>query len=114
MIKTIFNFFISTLFFLFNNPAYSKVESTENLDKYINKISSKFSRTYCNTTKFGISEDGAIAFAIGETNKEFKNNKLNKIIDHSRLNNNIVVNIENVCQIYDFPIIRLDELKLDK
>ena len=100
MIKTIFIFFISTLFFLFNNPAYSKVESTENLDKYIKK--------------FGISEDGAIAFAIGETNKEFKNNKLNKIIDHSRLNNNIVVNIENVCQIYDFPIIRLDELKLDK
>ena len=38
------------------------------------RISKKFSNTYCNTSKFGISKDGALKFSIGETNKEFQNN----------------------------------------
>ena len=77
------------------------------------KISNKFTRTYCNTTKFGISYDGALAFAIGETNKEFKNNKLNKFIDYSLLKNSIVNDLENNCQVYDFAISKLENLKFN-
>ena len=62
-------------------------------------------------TKFGISYEGALAFAIGETNKEFKKNKLNKFIDYSLLKNSIVNNLENNCQVYDFDISTLENLK---
>ena len=111
MIKKVFTIFILTLLLLFNSPVYSLDTSSETLEKYTKKISNKFTRTYCNTTKFGISFDGALAFAIGETNKEFKNNKLNTLIDYSLLKNSIVNDLENNCQIYDFSIKNLENLK---
>ena len=113
MIKRVFVIFTLTLLFLFSSPVYSLDTSSENLVKYTKKISSKFTRTYCNTTKFGISYEGALAFAIGETNKEFKNNKLNKLIDYSLLKNSIVNDLENNCQVYDFSISNLENLKFN-
>ena len=113
MIKRVFTIFILTFLLLFNSPVYSLDTSSKTLEKYTKKISNKFTRTYCNTTKFGISYDGALAFAIGETNKEFKNNKLNKFIDYSLLKNSIVNDLENNCQVYDFPISKLENLKLN-
>ena len=113
MIKRVFSIFILTLLLLFNSPVYSLDNSSKTLDKYTKKISNKFTRTYCNTTKFGISYEGALAFAIGETNKEFKNNKLNKFIDYSLLKNSIVNDLENNCQVYDFAISNLENLKFN-
>ena len=113
MIKRVFTVFILTLLFLFSNPVYSLDTSSKTLEKYTKKISNKFTRTYCNTTKFGISYEGALAFAIGETNKEFKNNKLNKLIDYSLLHNSILNDLENNCQIYDFNISSLESLKFN-
>ena len=114
MIKRVFTVFNLTLLLLFNSPVYSLDTSSKTLEKYTKKISNKFTRTYCNTTKFGISYDGALAFAIGETNKEFKNNKLNKFIDYSLLKNSIVNDLENNCQVYDFDIINLENLKFNQ
>ena len=113
MIKIVFTIFILTLLLLFNSPVYSLDTSSKTLEKYTNKISNKFTRTYCNTSKFGISYEGALAFAIGETNKEFKNNKLNKLIDYSLLKNSIVNDLENNCQIYDFAVSNLENIKLN-
>ena len=113
MIKRVFTIFILTLLLVFNNPVYSLDTSSKTLEKYTKKISNKFTRTYCNTTKFGISYDGALAFAIGETNKEFKNNKLNKFIDYSLLKNSIVNDLENNCQVYDFATSSLEDLKFN-
>ena len=113
MIKRVCTIFTLTLFFLFSGPVYSLDTSSKTLEKYTKKISNKFTRTYCNTTKFGISYDGALAFAIGETNKEFKNNKLNKFIDYSLLKNSIVNDLENNCQVYDFDISKLENLKFN-
>ncbi len=110
MIKRVFAIFTLTLLFLFSSPVYSLDTSSKSLDKYTKKISNKFTRTYCNTTKFGISYEGALAFAIGETNKEFKNNKLNKLIDYSFLKNSIVNDLEDNCQVYDFEISNLENL----
>ena len=101
------------LLLLFNCPVYSLDSSSKTLENYTKKISNKFTRTYCNTTKFGISYEGALAFAIGETNKEFKNNKLNKLIDYSLLKKSIIYNLQNNCQIYDFAISSLENLKLN-
>ena len=105
--------FILTLLFLFSSPVYSLDNSSKNLEKYTKKISNKFTRTYCNASKFGISYEGALAFAIGETSEEFKNNKLNKLIDYSRLKNSIVNDLENNCQVYDFAINSLENLKFN-
>ena len=113
MIKRFFSIFILTLFLLFNSPVYSLDNSSKTLENYTKKISNKFSRTYCNTTKFGISYEGALAFAIGETNKEFKNNKFNKLIDYSLLKNSIVNDLENNCQVYDFALSNLENLKFN-
>ena len=111
MIKRFFAIFTLTLFFIFSSPVYSLDTSSKTLEKYTKKISNKFTRTYCNTSKFGISYEGALAFAIGETNKEFKNSKLNKLIDYSILKNSIVNDLENNCQVYDFEISNLENLK---
>ena len=113
MVKRVFAIFTLTFLFLFSTPVYSLDTSSKTLEKYTKKISNKFTRTYCNTTKFGISYDGALAFAIGETNKEFKNNKLNKFIDYSLLKNSIVNDLENNCQVYDFEISNLENLEFN-
>ena len=113
MVKRVFAIFILTLLLLFSSPVYSIDTSSKTLEKYTKKISNKFTRTYCNTTKFGISYEGALAFAIGETNKEFKNKKLNKWIDYSLLKNSIVNDLQNNCQVYDFDISNLENLKLN-
>ena len=113
MITRVFAIFILTLLLLFSSPVYSLDTSSENLERYTKKISNKFIRTYCNTSKFGISDEGALEFAIGETNKEFKNNKLNKLIDYSLLKNSIVNDLENNCQVYDFAISGLENLKFN-
>ena len=113
MIKRVFAILTLTFLFLFSTPVYSLDTSSKILEKYTKKISNKFTRTYCNTTKFGISYEGALAFAIGETNKEFKNNKLNKLIDYSLLKNSIINDLENNCQVYDFDISNLENLKFN-
>ena len=114
MFKRVFAIFILTLLLLFSIPVYSLDTSPKTLEKYTKKISNKFTRTYCNTSKFGISYEGALAFAIGETNKEFKNNKLNKLIDYSLLKNSIVNDLENNCQVYDFATSSLEKFELLK
>ena len=113
MIKRVFTIFILTFLLLFSSPVYSLDTSSKTIEKYTKKISNKFTRTYCNTIKFGISYEGALAFAIGETNKEFKNNKLNKLIDYSLLKSSIVNDLENNCQIYDFAISSIENLALN-
>ena len=113
MIKRIFTIFILTLVLVLSSPVYSLDSSSKSVEKYTKKISNKFTRTYCNTTKFGISYEGALAFAIGETNKEFKNNKKNKLIDYSLLKNSIVNDLENNCQVYDFATTKLEDLKFN-
>ena len=110
MIKNIVNILLLFLFLIFDLPAYSVDSSQKAIDNYSIKISSKFVNTYCNSIKFGISKDGALRFSIGETNKEFSNSKLNKFIDYELLNKNILLSLNNNCQIYDFPEHELDKL----
>jgi len=113
MIRKVFAIFLLTLHLLFSSPVYSLDTSSKTLEKYTKRISNKFARTYCNTSKFGISYEGALEFAIGETKKEFKNNKLNKLIDYSLLENSILSDLENNCQVYDFATSSLENLKFN-
>ncbi len=110
MFKNSWNILLLFLFLIFGSPAYPSDSSAKGIEKYTLKISRKFANTYCNSTKFGISKDGALKFSIGETNKEFSNKKLNKFINFKLLNKNIILSLENNCQIFDFPEYELDKL----
>ena len=110
MIKKVLRILILILLLIFSNPVYSNNLLEKDIQDYTLKISTKFSRTYCNTIKFGISKEGALKFAIGETNKEFLNNKLNKFINYELLNKNILVSLKNNCQIDSFPVSKLENL----
>ena len=110
MIRNVLNVLIFFLILLLDTHVYSIDFSQKAIESYTLKISNKFSRTYCNTTKFGISKDGALRFSIGETNKEFSNNKLNNFINYELLNNQIILSVENDCQIYDLTVDELQNL----
>ena len=114
MTKIILLIIFSSFLFFFSQPSFSKEISQKNLDNLATKVSKKFSRTYCNTSNFGISEEGAMEFAIGETSKEFSKNKIIKYVDMKDINSKIVLNIERECQIYDFPIDQLSKLSFSE
>ena len=111
MVKLIVGFFISFLFLFPTNPAFSKEISQKNIVNLTNKVAKKFSRTFCNTSNFGISDEGAIEFAIGETNKEFSKNKLIQVVNFEEINKKIISNIEADCQVFDFPVDELANLE---
>ena len=110
MIKFIVVILISTFILIPTKPSFSKEVSQKNLDKLVDKVSVKFARTFCNTSNFGISDEGAIEFAIGETNKEFSKNKLIEFVNFDEINKKIISNIESDCQVFDFPLDELDKL----
>ena len=113
MIKIIWTIILSSFLLLFSQPTFSKEISQKNIDNLTTKISKKFSRTYCNTSNFGISEEGSMEFAIGETTKEFSKNKLIKLIDINELSSKVKLNIEKECQIFDFPVDELSKLNFE-
>ena len=113
MIRSILNIILLFILLIFDTPVYPISFSQKAIENYTLKISRKFSNTYCNTTKFGISKDGALKFAIGETNKNFLNNKLNKFLDYKLLKKNILLDLENNCNEIDFPINELENLSFE-
>jgi len=113
MIKFIVVFLIGIFIFTPLKPSFSKEVSQKSLDKLADKVSSKFARTFCNTSNFGISDKGAIEFAIGETKKEFSKNKLINLINQNEIDKKIVSKIENECQVYDFPVDELSNFVLN-
>ncbi len=113
MYRSILNIFLLFILLIFDAPVYPIDFSQKEIENYTIRISRKFSNTYCNTTKFGISKDGALKFAIGETNKNFLNNKLNKFIDYELLKENILLSLENTCNEVDFPSYELENLAFE-
>ena len=113
MLRNALNTLFIICFLIFATPIHAIDISPKVIDKYTLKISRKFSNTYCNSIKFGISKDSAMNFSIGETNKEFLNNKLNKFINYEFLNKNILLSLQNNCEVSDFPKEKLKNLKFN-
>jgi len=112
MIKLIFAVFTSIFLIFPANIATAKDIPQKNIDNLTNKVAKKYSRTFCNTSNFGISDEGAIEFALGETSKEFSKNKLIEYINFSDLNKKIITYIESDCQVFDFPVDELARLEI--
>ncbi len=114
MVKFIVGSLISLILLFPFKAVLSKEVPQKSIDNLTNKVAKKFSRTFCNTSNFGISDEGAIEFAIGETNKEFSKNKLIDLVDFKAINKKIISNIESDCQVFDFPVDELAKLEILK
>ena len=114
MIKFLIGFFISFLLLFPTKLVFAKEIPQKNIDNLSNKVAKKFARTFCNTSNFGISDEGAIEFALGETKKEFSKNKLIEFLNFQDINKKIVSNIESDCQVFDFPTEELAKLETIK
>ena len=113
MIRNVLIILLIFSIFILDTPVYSYDSSKQDIKNYTLKISKKFSNTYCNTKMFGISKDGALRFAIGETKKEFSKNKLNKYIDYELLKKNIILSLGNNCNTYDLTQDKLKNIVFD-
>ena len=113
MLNILLGFLITSILFMSPFHVNAKDNDQKNLENLVIKVSKKFSRTYCNTFKFGISNDGAVEFALGETNKEFAKNKMYQDIDLASVSKQIVSNIETECQVYNFPEDELKKLNIN-
>ena len=96
------------------SPAIATQDLENKTIKLEQKISKKFSKTFCNSTGFGISYDGALKFALGETKGEFAKNKLISNVDIESLKDQILDDIGGTCYYFELTKADLDSLKLEK
>ena len=60
-----------------SSDAIAAHDIDKKITKLENKVAKKFSNTFCNSTGFGISSEGALKFSLGETKGEFSIGNLN-------------------------------------
>ncbi len=112
MKRLLISFLITAIIFCFAIP----VKATQNIDQKVSKLESKvsrkFAKTYCNSTGFGISNDGALRFSLGETKGEFSKNPLVEKVDLNRLKDQILTDIADTCYYFDLTKDDLDGFSL--
>ena len=96
------------------SPAIATQDLEKQTKKLEQKISKKFSKTFCNSTGFGISYDGALKFALGETKGEFAKNQLIGNVDVENLKDKILTDIANTCYYFELTKTDLNGLQLEK
>ena len=106
---------LTVLTFCCSTPEVLAAQNTEKATtKLENKVSKKFSKTFCNSTGFGISNEGALKFALGETKSEFSKNPLVGQVNLETIKDKILVDIADTCYYFDLSKNDLDELVLEK
>ena len=73
----------------------------------------KFARTFCNTSGFGISNEGSLKFALGETKGEFSKSTLVDKIDLNNLKDEILTDVANTCNYYELTENDLAQLNFE-
>ena len=96
------------------SPAMAEQDLEKQTIKLEQKISKKFSKTFCNSTGFGISYDGALKFALGETKGEFARNQLISNVNLENLKDQILKDIASTCYYFELTKADLDGLRLEK
>ena len=111
--RLLLNSLLITAITLFSSmPTIAAQDIEKNITALEHKVSKKFSRTFCNTSGFGISDEGSLKFALGETKGEFSKKPLIEQIDMDDLKDLILDDIANTCSYFELAKSDLDELKL--
>ncbi len=97
-----------------SSPVIAAQDLEKQTTKLEQKVSKKFTKTFCNSTGFGISYDGALKFALGETKSEFAKNKLISNVNIENVKDQILDDIASTCYYFELTKNDLDGLKLDK
>ena len=98
----------------FASPAIAAQDIEKQTIKLEQKISKKFSKTFCNSTGFGISYDGALKFALGETKGEFSKNRLIENVNIDNLKEQIITDVATTCYYFELSKMDLEGLTLEK
>ncbi len=108
-------FLITAITFCYSTPEVLADQTVEQkINKLEQKVSKKFSKTFCNSTGFGISSEGALRFALGETKSEFSKNPLIDKLDLDIIKEQILVDVSDTCYFFDLKKEDLAELTLKK
>ncbi len=84
----------------------------QKIAKLENKVSKKFTKTFCNSTGFGISEEGALKFSLGETEVEFSKNPLIAKVNVDNVKEQILEDVADTCYYFDLAKSDLESLTL--
>ena len=103
---------ISCIILIFSSPATAGQDIEQKITKLENKVSKKFAKTFCNSTGFGISEEGALKFSLGETEVEFSQNPLISKVDMINIKGQILDEVADTCYFFDLKESDLDTLTL--
>ena len=104
--------FITATIFAFVGPVDASQDIETKVSKLESKVSRKFAKTFCNSTGFGISSEGALKFSLGETKGEFSKNTLIKKVNISSIKDQILIDIADTCYYFDLTKDDLDGLTL--
>ncbi len=113
MKRLVIGLLISLFMFCASTPVMAAQDLDKQRIKLENKIAKKFSNTFCNSTGFGISDEGALKFSLGETKSEFSKKPLVEKVDIKNVKEQILVNIADTCYYFDLAITDLDSLSLE-
>ncbi len=103
---------ISTLTFVVSSPIMAAQDIEKKITKLENKVSKKFSKTFCNSTGFGISEEGALKFSLGETEVEFSKNPLISNVNLDNIKEQILEDVADTCYYFELAKSDLESLTL--
>ncbi len=103
---------ISTLTFVVSSPIMAAQDIEQKITKLENKVSKKFSKTFCNSTGFGISEEGALKFSLGETEVEFSKNPLISNVNLDNIKEQILEDVADTCYYFELAKSDLESLTL--
>ena len=112
MKRLLIAFLIASISFFYSMPISASQSTDTNLNKFENKVAKKFSRTFCNSTGFGISAEGALKFSIGETKSEFTKNPLIEKVNLEKIKDQIITDIADSCYYFDLTKEDLDQFTL--
>ena len=94
-----FLFFISLIFsstFCLFNLSVVEASTIQN-DNLIEKISKDFTKKFCNSIAFGLSEESAMTFSNKENNLIFKNKKGFQSLNKESIANKIAISVMDDC-----------------
>tara|TARA_Y100001968_G_scaffold260519_1_gene248118 strand:+ start:1095 stop:1502 length:408 start_codon:yes stop_codon:yes gene_type:complete len=100
LINLISNLFIFILIFTINTGLFSfEIASASEKQKsyLIERVSSDFTRKFCNSIGFGLSEQSALNFSFLENKKVFENRKDFQDINKELLADKIAISVINNC-----------------
>tara|TARA_B100000131_G_scaffold283779_1_gene291951 strand:- start:154 stop:513 length:360 start_codon:yes stop_codon:yes gene_type:complete len=108
----IISLMITIIGFFISSPAIGAEDIDLKITKLENRVAKKFSKTFCNSTGFGISQEGALKFSLGETAVEFSKKPLIAQVNLENVKDQILNEVSDTCYYFELSKSDLEDLTL--